>query len=99
MCSVWGPAEAETLACAECLGTTKWQSAAGRTLAPPAELPCARPAQLKDACTALLRHLKKKTEAAAASNLLGEDADPETIVVNFVLSKLPSSVRHKPVQV
>ncbi|KAA0146441.1 hypothetical protein FNF28_07671 [Cafeteria roenbergensis] len=54
---------------------------------------------LKDACTALLRHLKKKTEAAAASNLLGEDADPETIVVNFVLSKLPSSVRHKPVQV
>lgn len=68
-------------------------------LTPPAPSCHGHPSQLKDACTALLRHLKKKTETAAAANLLGEDADPETIVVNFVLSKLPSSVRHKPVQV
>lgn len=54
--------------------------------------------QLRKACVALLRHLKQKADDAGSEKLLGEEADPETIVVNFVLHKLPAKVQHKPVQ-
>lgn len=55
--------------------------------------------QILKASTALLRFLKKEAEKSGSKGLLGDDVDPETISVNFVLHKLPKEVRHKPVRV